>query len=81
MPPLPLPDTDSGPLDGKSELTEEERLWLRRFRRDQARLRWLGKVVYRSWPVWAWIAGAAVALLHGILWIKDNVHVIPKAGG
>lgn len=81
MPPIPLPETDSVPLEGETPLTVEERLWLRRLRRDQARLRWLGRVVYKSWPFWAWMAGVAVALAHGVIWLKEHIHFIPKAGG
>jgi hypothetical protein len=58
-------DSDAVPLDGKAELTEAERAALRRFLRDQERMRWLGRLARRWWPMLAGIASAAYAIAVG----------------
>lgn len=72
-------DSDALPLDGKSELTETERAALRRLLRDQERMRWLGRVLRRWWPMLAGVASAlyaiAVGWSHFVAWAAKQAGV------
>lgn len=65
------PDSDPIPLDGRP-LTEAELAELRRMLRDQERMRWLGRMLRRWWPVLAGLATAvwtvAAGWSHFVAW-------------
>ena len=58
-------DSDPIPLDGKTPLTEAELAELRRLLRDQERMRWLGRLLRRWWPMLAGLATAAWTVAMG----------------
>lgn len=72
-------DSDPMPLDGKTPLTEAELVELRRILREQERMRWLGRVVRRWWPMLAGVASAiyaiAVGWSHFVAWAAKQAGV------
>lgn len=51
-------DSDATPLDGADQLDEDERLFVRRQKRDAERMRWLWRKLRWGVPIGAGIAGA-----------------------
>lgn len=58
-------DSDPVPLDGRTPLTPAEVEDVRRFLRDQERMRWLGRLLRRWWPIMAGVATAAWTVAAG----------------
>lgn len=61
-------NSDPVPLDGRTPLTEDELLWLRRSKRDHERVRWLGRQLRKWWPVLVAVASAVVAIVQAWGW-------------
>ena len=72
-------DSDPVPLDGRSPLNEAEVVALRALLREQERMRWLGRVVRRWWPMLAGVASAlyaiAVGWSHFVAWAAKQAGV------
>lgn len=72
-------DSDPVPLDGRVPLNESELVALRALLREQERMRWLGRVVRRWWPMLAGVASAiyaiAVGWSHFVAWAAKHAGV------
>lgn len=72
-------DSDPVPLDGRAPLNESELVALRALLREQERMRWLGRVVRRWWPMLAGVASAiyaiAVGWSHFVAWAAKQAGV------
>lgn len=64
-------DSDPMPLDGKPDLSEQERLAIRRIIRNEARMTWA-----RKQAVWivSGLATVAVALVAVFDWVRQHIH-------